>query len=154
RMAPRRRPAPRARAARAVSPRPAQTVARRPRAHLRLPARRQLRGLLRHRAHRPARRRYCTAPPELPEFSSAARARYRGIASFQPCRDTLMNNKTRDINETEMSKGISRRNFLRAAGAAGVLAGTSMLPPSIRRALAIPAAGQTGTLQDIKYVVI
>jgi phospholipase C len=29
-----------------------------------------------------------------------------------------------------------------------------LLPASIRRALAIPASGQTGTIQDIKHVVI
>ena len=44
-----------------------------------------------------------------------------------------------------------RREFLRTASAAASLA---LFPPSIRRALAIPAAVQTGTLQDVKHVVI
>jgi phospholipase C len=49
-----------------------------------------------------------------------------------------------------MSK-LRRREFLRSAGAAASLA---IFPPSIRRALAIPANVQTGTIQDVKHVVI
>ncbi|WP_446743750.1 phosphocholine-specific phospholipase C [Silvibacterium acidisoli] len=45
----------------------------------------------------------------------------------------------------------TRRDFLRlAAGTAAA----SMLPPSIRRALAIPANRRTGTIQDVEHVVI
>src|ERR1700689_2098045 len=44
-----------------------------------------------------------------------------------------------------------RREFLRSASAAASLA---LFPPSIRRALAIPANVQTGTIQDVKHVVI
>jgi len=50
-----------------------------------------------------------------------------------------------------MSISNSRRDFLRtAAGAAAVAA----FPPSIRRALAIPANRATGTLADVEHVVI
>src|SRR5690349_7579651 len=46
----------------------------------------------------------------------------------------------------------NRREFLKwaatAAGAAGAL------PPVIREALAIPAARETGTIKDVKHVVI
>src|ERR1700685_2868002 len=49
-----------------------------------------------------------------------------------------------------MSK-FDRREFLRSASSAASLA---MLPASIRRALAIPANVQTGTIQDVKHVVI
>lgn len=49
----------------------------------------------------------------------------------------------------------SKRKFLSAGAstlaAAGVL---SLFPPSIRRALAIPANNRTGTLQDVEHVVI
>ncbi|MDM0123351.1 phospholipase C, phosphocholine-specific [Variovorax sp. J2L1-78] len=49
----------------------------------------------------------------------------------------------------------SRRGFLRgAATAAGATAALGLLPPSIRRALAIPAAQDTGTISDVKHVVI
>ncbi|KWR88980.1 phosphocholine-specific phospholipase C [Cupriavidus sp. IDO] len=50
---------------------------------------------------------------------------------------------------------IDRRTFLtgavKSAAAASVL---SMLPPSIARALAVPAAVNTGTIQDVQHVVI
>ena len=50
---------------------------------------------------------------------------------------------------------LPRREFLRrSASMLGVATSLSMLPPSIRRALAIPAAVQTKTIQDIKHVVI
>ena len=45
----------------------------------------------------------------------------------------------------------TRRDFLKFAGAAATLA---MLPPSIRNALATPAARVTGTIQDVQHVVI
>src|ERR1700759_3404909 len=49
----------------------------------------------------------------------------------------------------------SRRNLLmESAGlAAGAAAGT-LLPPSIRRALALPADHRTGSVQDVRHVVI
>jgi phospholipase C len=50
---------------------------------------------------------------------------------------------------------LPRREFLRrSANVVGAAASLSLLPPSIRRALAIPAAVQTQTIQDIKHVVI
>jgi phospholipase C len=49
----------------------------------------------------------------------------------------------------------SRRGFLRgAATTAGAAAALGLLPPGIRRALAIPAAQDTGTITDVKHVVI
>jgi phospholipase C len=45
----------------------------------------------------------------------------------------------------------SRRDFLRMAAAA---AGAAFMPPSIRRALAIPAGGATGSIKDVEHVVI
>ena len=49
----------------------------------------------------------------------------------------------------------SRRKFLRASANAGVAAATlAAFPPSIRRALAIPANNKTGTIQDVEHVVI
>ncbi|RZF61103.1 phospholipase C, phosphocholine-specific [Sphingomonas populi] len=45
----------------------------------------------------------------------------------------------------------SRRHFLRGAG---IAAAGSLLPPSIARALAIPADRRTGTIQDVQHVVI
>ncbi|HEX2918886.1 MAG TPA: twin-arginine translocation signal domain-containing protein [Edaphobacter sp.] len=45
----------------------------------------------------------------------------------------------------------TRRDFLKIAATA---AGSTMLPPSIQRALAIPADGRTGTIQDVEHVVI
>ncbi len=48
-----------------------------------------------------------------------------------------------------------RRAFLRgSAGLAAALAGASLLPPVIRRALATAPARVTGTLRDIEHVVI
>ena len=50
---------------------------------------------------------------------------------------------------------IKRRRFLKmTAGAAGGLTAMSMLPPAIRQALATPAATVTGTISDVKHVVI
>lgn len=52
-------------------------------------------------------------------------------------------------------RNANRRDFLRkSAGAMGALSAAAMLPASIRRALAIPAAVETGTIQDVKHVVI
>jgi phospholipase C len=49
----------------------------------------------------------------------------------------------------------SRRNFLRSATTGGIAAATlAAFPPSIRRALAIPANNATGTIQDVEHVVI
>src|SRR5574344_1747126 len=49
----------------------------------------------------------------------------------------------------------SRRNFLKnfAAGS-GAAAALAAFPPSIRRALAIPANNATGTINDVEHVVI
>ncbi|MBV7482806.1 phosphocholine-specific phospholipase C [Bordetella sp. BOR01] len=49
----------------------------------------------------------------------------------------------------------AKRRFLRnSAIAASGLAALSAFPPSIRRALAIPANNRTGTIQDVEHVVI
>ncbi|MBV7485535.1 phosphocholine-specific phospholipase C [Bordetella sp. BOR01] len=49
----------------------------------------------------------------------------------------------------------ARRDFLRkSAGAMGALSAAALLPASIQRALAISAAVETGTIQDVKHVVI
>ena len=45
----------------------------------------------------------------------------------------------------------NRRDFLRMAG---LSAGMTMLPPSIRKALAIPPSRVTGSIQDVEHVVI
>jgi phospholipase C len=53
-----------------------------------------------------------------------------------------------------MSK-YNRRDFIkRSAASLGASAALSALPPSIRRALAIPANNVTGTIQDVEHVVI
>jgi phospholipase C len=50
---------------------------------------------------------------------------------------------------------LPRREFLRrTAGVLGAASSLALMPASIRRALAIPATVQTGTLQDVKHVVI
>lgn len=50
---------------------------------------------------------------------------------------------------------VKRRKFLKmTAGAAGGLTAMSMLPPAIRQALATPAATVSGTISDVKHVVI
>ena len=49
----------------------------------------------------------------------------------------------------------SRRDFFRkSAGAIGAASALTMLPPVIRKALAVEAAVDTGTIQDIKHIVI
>jgi len=52
-------------------------------------------------------------------------------------------------------KTLARREFLkRSAGALSALSTLGMLSPGIRRALAVDASVETGTIQDIKHVVI
>jgi phospholipase C len=52
-------------------------------------------------------------------------------------------------------KAINRRNFLSlAAKTAGGATALSFIPPSIMKALAIPANSQTGTINDVEHVVI
>jgi len=49
----------------------------------------------------------------------------------------------------------SKRKFLRSsAGLAASATALNLFPPSIRRALAIPADSRTGTIQDVQHVVI
>jgi phospholipase C len=49
----------------------------------------------------------------------------------------------------------SRRRFLQTmAQSAGAAAAMTLLPESIRRALAVPAASRTGTLNDIEHIVV
>ncbi|MEJ1165767.1 phospholipase C, phosphocholine-specific [Variovorax sp. CCNWLW186] len=49
----------------------------------------------------------------------------------------------------------SRRRFLTGAATTGAAAlAVSAFPPSIRRALAIPANNKTGTIQDVEHIVI
>src|ERR1022692_1397434 len=50
---------------------------------------------------------------------------------------------------------IARREFLRkSAGALGAVSALTMLSPAIRRALAVEASVDTGTIQDVKHIVI
>ena len=54
-----------------------------------------------------------------------------------------------------MSNSLPRRDFLRkSVGTMGAASALSMLPPVIRRALAADAAVETGTIQDVKHIVI
>jgi phospholipase C len=49
----------------------------------------------------------------------------------------------------------TRRDFLRSgATLAGAGSALALLPASIRRALAIPAARRTGTIRDVEHIVI
>ena len=49
----------------------------------------------------------------------------------------------------------TRRNFLQTATGAGFAAAAlAAFPPSIRRALAIPANNATGTIKDVEHVII
>lgn len=49
----------------------------------------------------------------------------------------------------------TRRSFLQSATGTGIAAATlTAFPPSIRRALAIPAHRETGTIKDVKHVVL
>ena len=67
-----------------------------------------------------------------------------------------MNRKSRRTRRLDFVPGASnRRQFLRlAARWAGGMTAAGLLPPSIRGALAIPAAKVSGTIQDVKHVVI
>jgi phospholipase C len=47
-----------------------------------------------------------------------------------------------------------RRNFLRMAATASAVATLAAFPPTIRRALALPASTTTGTIMDVQHVVI
>ena len=47
----------------------------------------------------------------------------------------------------------NRRDFLRLATAAGAV-GANAVPSLIQKALAIPAHRETGTLRDVKHIVI
>jgi len=63
------------------------------------------------------------------------------------------------MSDDPRSKGdrrrVGRRDFLSHAGAAGAaFAGVQLLPSSIRKALAVPAACVTGTIDDVQHVVI
>lgn len=53
--------------------------------------------------------------------------------------------------QTQVRAMKTRRDFLRMTAAS---AGTTMIPPSIKRALAIPAHRSTGTIRDVEHVVI
>ena len=54
-----------------------------------------------------------------------------------------------------MTINISKRNFLRSSlGSAATMATLSTFPPAIRRALAIDAHNRTGTIKDVKHVVM
>jgi phospholipase C len=46
---------------------------------------------------------------------------------------------------------INRRNFLKAAGTSAAF---SLFPPSIQRALAISAASDSGTIDDVKHIIL
>ena len=49
----------------------------------------------------------------------------------------------------------NRRDFLRlAAGSLGAATAFGMLPPGIRKALALPANNVTGTINDVEHIVI
>src|ERR1700754_642672 len=48
----------------------------------------------------------------------------------------------------------SKRKFLRnSVGTSASVAALSLFPPSIRRALAIPANNRTGTIKDVEHIV-
>ncbi|WP_042301125.1 phosphocholine-specific phospholipase C [Paraburkholderia kururiensis] len=49
---------------------------------------------------------------------------------------------------------MNRRDFFKAGAAAGLAVSLEAFPPSIRRALALPASSPTGTLADVQHVVI
>ncbi|MEN2471775.1 phosphocholine-specific phospholipase C [Burkholderia sp. GS2Y] len=50
---------------------------------------------------------------------------------------------------------MDRRKFIKSAASATVAAGSlSLLPASIRKALAIPAASQHGTIADVQHIVV
>ncbi len=47
-----------------------------------------------------------------------------------------------------------RRQFLKLAGASAAFAASCIAPPSIRRALALPALGRRGTIHDVRHIVL
>ena len=47
----------------------------------------------------------------------------------------------------------NRRNFLRLAATAGAV-GANAVPGLIQKALAIPARRESGTIKDVKHIVI
>lgn len=49
---------------------------------------------------------------------------------------------------------MNRRDILKAGSAAGIASMLSAFPPSIQRALALPASSPTGTIRDVQHVVI
>src|SRR5215467_6225433 len=53
-----------------------------------------------------------------------------------------------------MTPNQNRRDFLKLAGGTAGAAALSVLPPSIRRALALPASGTTGSIADVEHIVI
>jgi len=56
---------------------------------------------------------------------------------------------------SEEIKDHRRRDFLRRSGSIlGAASALSLFPPAIRRALAVQAQVETGTIQDVKHVVI
>src|SRR6476660_6961916 len=67
-----------------------------------------------------------------------------------------MNRRPRRTRRLDFVPGApNRRQFLRlAASWAGGITAAGLLPPSIRGALAIPAARISGTIQDVKHIVI
>jgi len=52
-----------------------------------------------------------------------------------------------------MTTNSNRRDFLRLAAMAGA-AGTNAMPGLIQKAMAIPARRDTGTLKDVKHIVV
>ena len=59
------------------------------------------------------------------------------------------------MTEQDAPRKIGRRQWLRAAGqTTAAAASVAVFPPSIQKALAIPAARVHGTLQDVEHVVI
>ncbi len=84
----------------------------------------------------------------------ASQANPTNISNIKP-RGRVSGNNTYEQRDGIDVSDLPRREFLRrSAGILGAAATLSLLPPAIRRALAIPAAVQTGTLQDVKHVVI
>src|SRR5690606_10610113 len=102
------------------------------------------RGPGRARAHLTAHR-----PPGFPAGTRAFRA---------PCADdarALRPPALRRPAPPDAMPAPDRRGFLEpAARGAAALAAPGALPPSIRRALATPAATVTGTIRDVQHVVI
>ena len=56
--------------------------------------------------------------------------------------------------ERKCDTKIGRRAWLRLAGKLSAACGLTLWPSSIRRALAVPAATATGTIQDVEHVII